>query len=55
MSCKHKEILYCYRKAINKIDDYFEYSMESKKDQKKVRQILSDLTEELRELNKNEQ
>lgn len=37
-----------YREAINKIDDYFEYSMESKRDQHKVRSILAELTEGLK-------
>lgn len=36
-----------YMKAINEIDDYFEYAMESKKDQKKVHQILGNLTDRL--------
>lgn len=36
-----------FQEAVNKIDDYFEYSMESKKDQKKVFQILGNLTDSL--------
>lgn len=38
-----------YQQAINKIDDYFEYSMESKRDQKKVHQLLGNLTDALAE------
>ena len=37
-----------YQKAINEIDDYFEYRMESKKDQAKVHRILAALTEQLK-------
>jgi len=37
-----------YQKTINLIDDYFEYSMESKKDQKKVHQLLGNLTDSLK-------
>jgi len=40
--------LRAYQKAMNEIDDYFEYSMESKKDQKKVHQILSNLTDTIK-------
>jgi hypothetical protein len=36
-----------YQKAINDIDDYFEYAMDSKTDQKKVHQILGNLTDAL--------
>ena len=36
-----------YQKAINNIDDYFEYAMDSKTDQKKVHQILGNLTDAL--------
>lgn len=36
-----------YQDAINQIDDYFEYAMESKRDQKKVHQILGNLTDKL--------
>jgi hypothetical protein len=39
--------LFSYQKAINEIDDYFEYAMESKQDQKKVHQILGNLTDKL--------
>jgi hypothetical protein len=39
--------LLLFQEAVNKIDDYFEYSMESKKDQKKVFQILGNLTDKL--------
>lgn len=36
-----------YIKAINKIDDYFEYRCKSKEDQKKVYEILKELTDTL--------
>jgi len=39
-----QKILAAYQHAINRIDDYFEYRMESKVDQAKVREILSELT-----------
>jgi hypothetical protein len=37
-----------YQKAINKIDDYFEYRNESVKDRLKVQEILNELTTNLR-------
>lgn len=37
-----------YQETVNQIDDYFEYAMESKKDQKKVHQILGNLTDALK-------
>ena len=39
-ACK---MLHSYKKAINRIDDYFEYRMESKRDQLRVREILDAL------------
>jgi len=39
--------LMAYQHAVNILDDYFEYSMESKQDQKKVHQILGNLTDSL--------
>jgi hypothetical protein len=36
-----------YQGAVNEIDDYFEYRNESKKDRKKVHEILKRLTENL--------
>ncbi len=36
-----------FQETVNKIDDYFEYGMESKKDQKKVFQLLGNLTGKL--------
>lgn len=36
-----------YQVAVNKIDDYFEYQGESKKDQKKVHQLLGNLCDAL--------
>lgn len=38
---------WAYRNFVNNIDDYFEYSCESKRDQKKVHQLLQNLTETL--------
>ena len=46
-------MLELYQQAINKIDDYFEYSMESKKDQKKVQAILAELTKALKDINRH--
>ena len=42
-----RSYLTAYQRAINKIDDYFEYRMESKVDQAEVREILSELTGEI--------
>lgn len=39
--------LECYQKAINKIDDYFEYANESKLDRERVHKILADLSANL--------
>lgn len=36
-----------YANAVNQIDEYFDSKMESKKDQKKVHQILGNLTDSL--------
>ncbi len=36
-----------YQKAVNEIDDYFEYRMESKRDQKQVHFVLANLTSNL--------
>jgi hypothetical protein len=47
-------ILELYIKAINEVDDYFEYRCESKKDQKKVHDILEQLTKELSEVETDE-
>lgn len=38
-----------YQKAINAIDDYFEYANESSRDRKKMHQILGNLTDELKD------
>lgn len=46
---QHRQ-LSAYQKAVNRIDDYFEYAMESKHDQEKVHQILNDLTVALKAL-----
>ena len=42
------KMITAYQRAINKIDDYFEYRAESAADRSKVHDILSDLTEELK-------
>ena len=49
-----KNTLPIYQKAINKIDDYFEYMSESDKDKKKVRKVLAELSQDLVELVKQE-
>lgn len=41
--------LVAYMKAVNKIDDYFEYRCESKKDQQEVHKVLKELLGELQE------
>ena len=41
-----------YQNAINKIDDYFEYSSESKVDQKKVYQIIGNMSDDLKKVDK---
>ena len=41
-------ILKVYQKAVNKLDDYFEYSHDSNKDKARVMAILSSLRNELR-------
>lgn len=46
----YEEILVAYQKAINQIDDYFEYANESKKDRVRVHSILFRLTDKLREI-----
>ena len=43
----NQEILNSYIKAINRIDDYFEYSNESQKDKAAVMEIINNLQEEL--------
>jgi len=40
----------CYRKAINKIDKHFGYNMDSNIDQRKVFQILGNLTDNLEKI-----
>ena len=44
------EIKMILLKAINKIDDYFEYSNESKKDKEYVRDVLGKMDKEIRKL-----
>ncbi len=47
MDTRVAEALRKYQTAINKIDDYFEYSNESEKDKTFVREVLSKLTKDL--------
>jgi len=42
--------LEAYQKAINKIDDYFEYANESKSDRERIHKILAELTADLLEI-----
>jgi len=44
--CKEK-IIEHYQKAVNEVDDYFEYRHVSDLDKYHVRKILADLTEKL--------
>ena len=46
-----EDINIAYRKAINSIDDYFEYRCESQNDQTVVHRILAELTKELSQIN----
>ena len=48
---KSDEILKCYIMAVNKLDDYFEYSSESSRDRTKVKSIFDKLNAELAILN----
>lgn len=41
--------LFAYQQAVNQIDDYFECAMESRRDQKKVHQIIGNLTDGLKD------
>ena len=38
---------WAYRNFVNKVDDYFEYQNESKKDRQKVHQLLQNLADQL--------
>jgi len=42
---RQDELIAAYQKTINRIDDYFEYTNESKSDRKEVHAILARLTE----------
>jgi len=42
--------LEAYKKAINKIDDFFEYANSSISDRRRVHEILDNLTSELKEI-----
>lgn len=42
------DILRLYVQALNRIEDYFEYMNESKKDREFVQKVLSELTEKLK-------
>lgn len=41
------KLLSHYQRAINKIDDYFEYRCESEKDKQYVYKVLAELTEDI--------
>ena len=47
---KDKLMLAEYQRAINRIDDYFEYRHESEKDKQHVVEVLDNLTDQLREI-----
>jgi hypothetical protein len=47
-----EDINILYRKAINQIDDYFEYTSESEKDRKFVYSVLNALTDKLKDVYK---
>ena len=43
-------VMKAYQKAVNKIDDYFEYRNHSKLDSLEVAKILAELTREVRRI-----
>jgi hypothetical protein len=47
---KSDELLECYVKAVNRLDDYFEYRCESDKDRQYVYHTLNLLSKELEEV-----
>ena len=47
MTTKEERELRVYRRAINRIDDYFEYRNESDKDKAYVMSVIDELTNEL--------
>lgn len=49
---KDKAVLEAYKKAVNRIDDFFEYANESVSDRKYVHEVLDKLTKELVEIYK---
>jgi hypothetical protein len=49
--CKTKQMLKYYQEALNKIEDYFEYSNKSSEDKMRVMKIIDDLTTDLRKMN----
>lgn len=55
MSNKDKLVLHEYKKAINKIDDWFEYMNESKKDREFIHGVLDNLTGKLEKIYKTNQ
>jgi len=50
---KQKLILDAYIKAINEIDDWFEYANESKKDREMIHGVLEKLTYRLVEIHRD--
>ncbi len=47
---RQEELIAAYQKTINRIDDYFEYTNESKSDREKVHEILDRLTKFLTQI-----
>lgn len=45
-----RAMLDCYKIAVNKLDDYFEYAAQSADDASMVKSILTELTARLKEL-----
>jgi len=50
---KNELALFVYKSIVNKIDDFFEYANESKKDREKVHFILDDLSKRLQNIYKS--
>ena len=51
---KNKKVLKAYIHTINRIDDFFEYSNESKKDREFIHEQLDKLTEQLTKIYNSE-
>jgi hypothetical protein len=55
MDDKEKLVLEEYKKAINIIDDFFEYANESKKDREFIHEVLDNLTDKLTKIYNTQQ